>query len=174
MPNTTRNNRNNRAKRVAMMRGAPQNNAMFLNNPMTVTRETLKKSNRPGALGWQYGSRQLLPEKHIRWNATMNNRGNKNTRGAVKNRSFMNKLANNQQAPGLRESRQSVTYMSPLTYGYNPKMTPNNSKLLANIVALQLDREGTLKAINNLNVPEDVKDKIYAKWRFSGMANNNE
>jgi hypothetical protein len=134
-----------RANRVArILRSKPNNNSTRKNSMRT-------------PLGWQYGSRELVPKRGV----TMKNMPNKHTPGELPN-------AEN----ALRQSRYSIE-ASPPKYRGNVRLSPDEAKQYANIIALQLNTQNTKKAIMNLNANTNTKDKLWKKYAVNGYTNNN-
>jgi len=110
------------------------------------------------SMGWQYGQRRLVKNKGVFIN---NDSSEHHTLGELPNRH-----------DPLRESRYSITASAPRFTG-SVSLSPNEARLYANVVSKQLNTDGTLKAIEHLNTPSNVKGKIWKKYVLDGYTNNN-
>jgi len=135
---------NNRRQRVVKMLG--QN-----------TRKNTRNASKRSGLGWQYGQRQLVNRKTLR----MNNQHVHHVLGNLPARN-----------DPLRQSRYSIE-TTPPRYEESIIMSPNESRLYANIIAKQFNTEQTRGAIGNLNISNNVKDKLWKKYVIDGYTNNN-
>jgi len=156
------------------MRSQSTNNSTrFTTNPLAVVRhsspsaqplvatnakKTLKRNNRHGALGWQYGRRNLVPKLH--WNQTMNNRANKNNRGKVAESSFGKGWLSSQQNQNLRASRESMTKLTP-----GPYTSGTYVPFAEKAVKIRAERgtSAVHKFIESLSISEVEKRRL---WRY--------
>ena len=146
---------NDRASRVAKMRAAAVPNNLTKRVKSSLRNNKTVRVNSPRTpLGWQYGKRKLF--SHLRF-------GNSNvhTRGELPGRN-----------DPLRQSRYSIESSKPLYQG-SAAMSPNDARLYANVVAKQLNTAETHAAIQALNVSQNLKNRLWDKYKLNGYTNNN-
>jgi hypothetical protein len=143
---------NDRASRVAKMRGT--NNLTKRVKSSLRNNKTVRANSPRTPLGWQYGKRQLVSQLRF-------GNSERHVRGELPDRNDL-----------LRQSRYSIETSSPLYEG-SALMSPNDARLYANIVAKQLNTPETHAAIQALNVSQNLKNRLWDKYKLNGYTNNN-